>query len=105
MVPPLLGWPVEQKNPPVTAEENRQASLTRYGYGPGEPVAIPSAMITVAAPARTTSYVWLQTRLLTHAFGGRLPGPFTSCAGIGFPPPPDSLDPASAATIPDLCRC
>ncbi|MGW8180634.1 MAG: hypothetical protein ACWGQW_18020, partial [bacterium] len=37
-------------------------------------------------------------------FGGRLPGPFTACAGIGLPPYPDSLDPASTATIPDLGR-
>jgi hypothetical protein len=37
------------------------------------------------------------------AFGVRLPGPFTACAGIGLTPAPDSLDPALAATLPDLC--
>jgi len=45
--------------------------------------AIPSALITVATPARTTGP--------QGAFGGQLPGPFTACAGIGLPPYPDSL--------------
>ena len=39
------------------------------------------------------------------AFGGQLPGPFTTCADIGLSPFPDSLNPALAATNPDLGRC
>jgi len=32
-VPPLLAWRYQQKNPPVTAEKNWRASLTRCRYG------------------------------------------------------------------------
>jgi hypothetical protein len=38
---------------------------------------IPSAMITVATPARTTRTPWC-------SFGGRLLGPFSTGAGIGL---------------------
>ena len=56
-MPPLLGWCEPQKNPPVTAEKDVacQPHSLQVRCLDSMPGTIPSALITVATPARTTN--------------------------------------------------